>query len=85
MRFEPRTVNCDQGWAVLGGELIDPHASVDGPQGVGTSLIFRRVHGQWLHQNASSVCGTLNPEKLTEIPRDAIIPQALYFLGCLVG
>ena len=85
MRFEPRTVNCDQGWAVLGGELIDPHAPVDGPQGVGTSLIFQSIHGLWKHQDAQAVCGTLNPEKLDERPRDALIPKALFFLGCLVG
>ena len=66
-------------------DLLDPPAPVDGPHGVGTSLIFRRVHGQWLHQKASSVCGTLNPEKLAERPRDALIPNALFFLGCLVG
>ena len=85
MRFQPRTVNCDEGWAVLGGELIDPHAPVDGPQGVGTSLIFQSIHGLWKHQDAQAVCGTLNPEKLDERPRDALIPKALFFLGCLVG
>ena len=85
MRFVPNELNCDHGWAVLGGDLEDPHAPVGGPQGVGTTLIFRKEGKEWKHQDASSVCGTLNPEKPETRPKDAKIPGSLYFLGCLVG
>jgi hypothetical protein len=85
MRFVAREVSCDAGWAVLVGDLEDPHAPVDGPQGVGTTLIFRGEGNEWKHQDAFSVCGTLNPEKPEARPEDAKIPPSLYFLGCLVG
>lgn len=85
MRFVLRDATCDQKWAVLVGELEDPHAPIDGPQGVGTTLTFYREGNEWKHQDASSVCGTLNPEKPEARPQDAKIPALLYFLGCLVG
>jgi hypothetical protein len=42
LRFVLRKVNCDKDWAVLAGDLEYLHAPSDGPQGVGTTLIFRR-------------------------------------------
>ena len=83
--FVPEKLSCDQGWAVLAGDLEDPHAPPGGPQGVGTTLIFHREGVRWKHEGASSVCGTLNPDKPEARPLDAKIPQSLYFLGCLVG
>jgi hypothetical protein len=75
MRFVAREVNCDQDWAVLAGDLEDPHAPAGGPQGVGTTLIFHREGSRWKHKDASSVCGTLNPENPEARPKDAKIPQ----------
>ena len=85
MRFLPRDLNCEGDWAVLVGDLENPNAPSDGPQGVGTSLIFHRAGRVWKHQDSFSVCGTLNPEKLEVRPNDAKIPPSLYFIGCLVG
>jgi hypothetical protein len=85
LRFVAREVNCDQGWAVLSGDMVDPRAPVGGPQGVGTTLIFHQVGAHWRHQASSRVCGTLNPEKPGTRPQDAKIPPSLYFMGCLVG
>lgn len=85
LRFVARDVNCDGGWAVLAGDLENPHAPAGGPQGVGTTLIFHREGTRWKHKDASAVCGTLNPEKPEARPHDAKIPSTLYFLGCLVG
>lgn len=85
MRFLPRDLNCEGDWAVLVGDLEIPNAPSDGPQGVGTSLIFHLEGRVWKHQDSFSVCGTLNPEKPEAKPNDAKIPASLYFIGCLVG
>ena len=85
LRFVERDVKCDRNWAVLAGDLEDPHAPVGGPQGVGTTIIFHRESGVWKHKDTSSVCGTLNPVKPQSRPQDARIPPSLYFLGCIVG
>jgi len=85
LRFVTRKLDCERGWAVLVGDLEYPNAPSDGPQGVGTSLIFHREGFLWKHQEQSSVCGTLNPEKPEARPNDAKIPLSLYFIGCLVG
>lgn len=85
LRFITRRLDCERGWAVLGGDLAYPNAPSDGPQGVGTSLIFHREGFLWKHQEHNAVCGTLNPEKPNARPNDAKIPPSLYFIGCLVG
>jgi hypothetical protein len=85
LRFVQSQVSCDRGWAVFAGDLGEHNPPKDGPLGVGTTLIFHRESKQWKHKDASSVCGTLNPEKPEARPKDAKIPQRLYFLGCLVG
>ena len=85
LRFVESAVKCDRNWAVLAGDLEDPHAPIGGPQGVGTTIIFHRESGVWKHKDTSSVCGTLNPVKPQAKPKDARIPSSLYFLGCLVG
>jgi hypothetical protein len=85
MRFKSRSARCDADWAVLAGDLESPTASPNGPVGVGTTWIFRRQGGRWVHQLAAEVCGTFDPIRSSAPPPDAKIPASLYFLGCLVG
>jgi hypothetical protein len=85
MRFLPRGLNCEGDWAVLVGDLENPNAPSDGPQGVVTSLIFHLEGRVWKNQDSFSVCGTLNTENPEAKPNDATIPASLYFIGCLVG
>ncbi len=85
IRFVPRNLKCEGGWAVWVGDIEDPNAPIDGPQGVATTLIFHREESLWKHQVSSLVCGTINSQKLEERPHDAKIPSSLYFIGCLVG
>lgn len=85
LRFKTRSAQCDGDWAVLAGDLESPTASPEGPGGVGTTWIFRRQSGRWVHQPAAEVCGTFDPSRSSAPPADAKIPAPLYFLGCLVG
>jgi hypothetical protein len=85
IRFVPRNLKCEGGWAVWVGDIEYLNAPIDGPQGVATTLIFHRKESLWKHQVPSSVCGTIKSQKPEERPHDAKIPSSLYFIGCLVG
>ena len=73
-------VTCADGWAVTSGLL----ASKDNPQmGAPTSFIFEQEGQFWIPKDKSAVCGT--DPTTTTAPADAVIPTALFVVGCAAG
>ncbi|MBU6147937.1 MAG: hypothetical protein KGP10_07175 [Actinomycetales bacterium] len=76
-------LTCADGWAVTTGTLGPKDPPADGPQGAPTSLIFEAEGQFWIPKEQAAVCGTYNPDDPTAYPADAIVPEALYEIGCL--
>ncbi|MEZ0359699.1 hypothetical protein [Mycobacterium sp. SA01] len=73
-------VTCAGGWAVTSG-LWSSTANPD--MGAPSTLVFQQLGGRWVSQDKQKVCGT--NASTTPAPADAMIPAALYELGCLTG
>jgi hypothetical protein len=79
--FSLDTLECADGWAVVGGILGPKDAPADGPQGAPAALIFEQEGQFWIPKEAADVCGTYTDGTY---PADAQVPEALYPAGCLV-
>ncbi|CAB5042385.1 MAG: hypothetical protein F2923_07800 [Actinobacteria bacterium] len=73
-------LSCADGWAVVGATVGD------GEHGAPSPFIFEAEGQFWIPKQQQDVCGTVNFDvNPAPYPADALIPEALFTEGCLVG
>lgn len=80
-----RDLQCAEGWAVASGIRGPKNPPANGPHGAPTSMLLEAEGQFWIVKDKARVCGTYNPETPTALPKDALVPAALYTSGCLAG